>query len=394
MYLYLRIVKILGILMLVLAATSCGGGGNSGSGSGSGSSSSGSGSSGSTGSGSSGSGSGGSGGALTEQQRGQAATTTAGSDLLCTSLTPFYWEIGDASGPLVSGTGGDGSSTPPTSGTLMAIASASKWIFSSYALERLNISSTNKLTTGEIQYLNFTSGYDNQDDTSCFAQHTVAACFGASNSNGGLNSDQHSTDIGHFFYNGGHMQAMAMNQFSLGGDYTTGTAGTPKLASDIQSYVGQDFTLYYSNPSLAGGADTTASDYAIFLRKILDGELRIKDYLGTDAVCAHANSTDCPTAIYSPVDQAQPGDSNNVSDEAWHYSLGHWVEDDPTVGDGAFSSPGADGFYPWIDSSKTYYGIIARYDPDTLVAPAKEPYVLSVYCGRAIRKAWLTGQAQ
>ena len=33
------------------------------------------------------------------------------------------------------------------------------------------------------------------------------------------------------------------------------------------------------------------------------------------------------------------------------------------AGDGAFSSPGLFGFYPWIDAGKTYYGVLARYDP-------------------------------
>ena len=67
---------------------------------------------------------------------------------------------------------------------------------------------------------------------------------------------------------------------------------------------------------------------------------------------------------------------------SWHYSLGHWVEDDPAVGDGAFSSPGAFWFYPWIDQSKTYYGIVARKDHAGSA-------VDSVNCGREIRKAWM-----
>src|SRR5690348_12911691 len=82
-------------------------------------------------------------GSPTDQQRVQAATTTAGNNVQCTALTPFYWEIGDKNGVLVSGTGGDNSSTPPSSATVMGIASASKWIFSTYALEKLNISSGN-----------------------------------------------------------------------------------------------------------------------------------------------------------------------------------------------------------------------------------------------------------
>jgi hypothetical protein len=100
------------------------------------------------------------------------------------------------------------------------------------------------------------------------------------------------------------------------------------------------------------------------------------DYLGTHAVCT--NPATCSTALYSPV----------PSVESWHYSLAHWVEDDPSVGDGSFSSAGAFGFYPWIDASKTYYGILARYS----LAPGA--YIQSVYCGRTIRKAWMTGIAQ
>ena len=62
------------------------------------------------------------------------------------------------------------------------------------------------------------------------------------------------------------------------------------------------------------------------------------------------------------------------------------MEDDPVVGDGAFSSPGAFGFYPWIDASKTYYGVLARQG-------AAGTGVDSVNCGRLIRKAWVTGVA-
>ena len=353
------------------------------------------------GKGGSGSGSGGTGGGssggITVQARMQAAEATVSGDSSCTTLTPFYWEIGDKSGVLDSGTGGDGSGTPPNSETLMAIASASKWIFAAYALERLDVSASNPLTADQVQELNFTSGYDHLSDASCLLNKTVGGCLNASNPLGGLNSDRDVSDIGHFFYNGGHMQTMAVNSFSLGGDYINFVSGTPKLASDIETYVGQDLVLDYSNPSLAGGTDTTAGYYATFLRKILNGDLRMKNYLSADAVCTHTNSSDCPSALYSPVNEIAPGPANTVSDEAWHYSLGHWIEDDPQVGDGAFSSPGADGFYPWIDASKTYYGVLARYVPIATAnaAPGKQkPYILSVYCGRAIRKAWISGETQ
>ena len=380
----LRVVKILGILALALSAAACGGGSSSG-----GSSSSGTG----TGTGSSG-GSNNPPPPLTNQERSQAAESTVSSDQACTSLTPFYWEIGDKDGALASGTGGDKSSAPPSSTSLMAVASASKWVFGAYALEKLDISASNPLTSTQVQYLNFTSGYVNMTDATCFATDSVGGCFSASNLVGGTNGDKTAADEGHFYYNGGHMEAMAMNVFSLSGDYINGLGKTPLLNTEIMGGIGNGVNFYYANPSLAGGMATTAGDYAAFLRAILAGSLRMKDYLSADVVCAHANSSDCPTAIYSPVNQSAPGMKNNISDEAWHYSLGHWIEDDPKVGDGAFSSPGADGFYPWIDSTVTYYGILARYDNDSSAAPGQEPYILSVYCGRAIRKAWLTGVAQ
>jgi len=66
------------------------------------------------------------------------------------------------------------------------------------------------------------------------------------------------------------------------------------------------------------------------------------------------------------------------------------------VGDGAFSSAGAFGFYPWIDASKTWYGIVARkqvmsgQDPDQSLGEGYR----STMCGRLIRKAWITTLVQ
>ncbi|MGH8371150.1 MAG: hypothetical protein ACRETO_00275 [Gammaproteobacteria bacterium] len=45
-------------------------------------------------------------GTSTNQQQIQAAETTAANNAQCTSLTPFYWEIGDKDGALANGTGG------------------------------------------------------------------------------------------------------------------------------------------------------------------------------------------------------------------------------------------------------------------------------------------------
>ena len=74
----------------------------------------------------------------------------------------------------------------------------------------------------------------------------------------------------------------------------------------------------------------------------------MRDALGTHAVCAWIGPG-CD-AVRSPALTVQ-----------WHYSISHWIEDDPATGDGAFSSPGAFGFYPWIEANKQYYGVISRF---------------------------------
>lgn len=85
----------------------------------------------------------------------------------------------------------------------------------------------------------------------------------------------------------------------------------------------------------------------------------------------------CASAVYTPV----------PAKLSWDYSLGHWVESDPVADDGAYSSAGAFGFYPWIDKTKTYYGVLARQGK-----PGSGDG--SATCGGLIRKAWMTGRVQ
>ena len=58
-----------------------------------------------------------------------------------------------------------------------------------------------------------------------------------------------------------------------------------------------------------------------------------------------------------------------------------------TGDDGAVSSAGAFGFYPWLNQARDTYGILARKDE------AGTGFA-SVRCGRLIRKAWETGVAR
>lgn len=308
-----------------------------------------------------------------------AAAATASNNTKCTTLSPFYWEIGDANGSMASGTGGTIPAAAPNPNTAMLIASASKWLFSTYVVEL----QTGALSANDVKYLNFTSGYTNFKD--CTTSSTVASCLLEAGTNGGFNGDYISSTDTNFYYDSGHMQHLA-STIGLGLD------NNAKLATDVQSILNVNAPFFYSQPQLAGGVFTSPAYYAQFLRKMLGGAYpHMLSLLGTGAVCTHTHTpTDCPTAIYSPVNESAPGVlTNDVTDEAWHYSLGHWVEDDPSVGDGAFSSAGAFGFYPWIDHGKKYYGILARYN--SIQASAG---VISAACGRLIRKAWETGLQQ
>ncbi len=288
-----------------------------------------------------------------------AAVDTANSNSnACSAIRPFYWEVGDTSGALAAGS--VNSSDTPTAyaaGTRMSIASASKWFYSTYFVQRTG----GALSASDVKFFTFQSGYTSRG-FSCQPGQTVQECVDLG-SNGIYNAD----DDGMFSYGGAHMEKHA----SLNG---LGALNSAMLAAEIRSQVGNEIDFSYSSPQLAGGMVTTADDYAALLRKVLRGELKMRDALGTHPVCT--NPRTCANAVSSP---SPPG-------ESWHYSIGHWVEDDPAVGDGAFSSPGAFGFYPWIDRTKTNYGVLAR--------SAANGAIESVYCGRLIRKAWATATPQ
>jgi len=291
-----------------------------------------------------------------------AATATANSATnACGAIRPFYWEIGDASGKLVSGSVNSSSDpTVYTAGTVMSVASASKWFYSTYVVQRTG----GALSASDVKFLNFQSGYS-QPIFSCLPTltQTVQECVDL-----GSNGDYNAADDGVFSYSGAHMQKHAALN-GLGGLNAVG------LGAEIHSQVGNDISFVYFEPQPAGGMAMAPSDYALLLRKIVRGDLKMHDALGTHPVCTNSSPT-CPNARLTP----------SPPSESWHYSIGHWVEDDPVVGDGAFSSPGAFGFYPWIDRTKTSYGVVARNEMGGALT--------SVFCGRLIRKAWVTGTPQ
>jgi hypothetical protein len=294
-----------------------------------------------------------------------AATATAHSaSNACAPIRPFYWEIGDKQQRLAGGSvGAPGNATVVEAGTVMNIASASKWLYGAYVAEQRG----GALTAEDIQYLNFRSGHVSLPPlTGCQQDDTVASCVAR-----GSNGLQTPTEVDRFHYDGGHMQKHASLP-SPG--MALGAMNNPALAAELRRVLGTDLDLGFSQPQPAGGVRTSARDYAAFLRKLLNRQLKMGAMLGHHAVCT--NPQTCPSATYTPVPPAL----------SWHYSVGHWVEDDPALGDGAYSSAGAFGFYPWIDVAKSHYGVIAR---TALFGNGNE----SANCGALIRRAFTSGVA-
>jgi hypothetical protein len=302
-------------------------------------------------------------------QRVAAAQATAHNALACVPAQPFYWEIGDAIHPLAGGEVGRGA---PARETPLAIASASKWIYAAFVAEQRQ----GVLSDADIQFLTFESGYTRFHV--CRQSQTVAGCLD-SPINGFGRPDP--ATLGRFDYNGGHMQRHA-TQIGLGALDNDGLAQAIRHGL---ARLGNDWSFEYRQPQLAGGGATSAAAYSRFLRALMDGELRLGGLLGADPVCT--NPAVCPdAAVKTPIPPV----------ESWHYSIGHWVEDDPKVGDGSFSSPGAFGFYPWISADKQTYGILAREEHRGVFSndEAERPSIESVQCGRLIRAAWMDGTAK
>jgi hypothetical protein len=299
--------------------------------------------------------------ASSQSEAAAAAARSAADTTACRNIQPFYWEIGNRDGVLASGAAGDGSVTRDS---VVAIASASKFVFGAYVIQR----ERGRIDANTAKFLHMSAGYTSLKALSCGRRvSTVQGCFEMEG-----NSGYSAANDNHFYYNGGHFQRWAV-------DHDLGTLDRADLAAEYRRVLGADIPFDFGVLQLAGGLRMSAAGYAVFLRRIVSGQLLFKDYLGADPVCTLARS--CPgAALFSPIPVA------------WHYSYGHWVEDNPG-GDGAFSSPGAFGFYPWIDASKTYYGMVSRAGRASRAeGPEGEGMgagYASALCGEAIRRAFL-----
>jgi hypothetical protein len=310
-----------------------------------------------------------------------AAIATAENNSVCKAIAPFYLEVGDQSGASATASVGSGSSGPIAASTRMSIASASKWIYGMYVVQKRG--GVAGLTAQDVNFLHMTSGYTNiptdMSGATCTAppagNDSIDYCLTLTGPTGPFNGYNAAT-AGTFDYGSGHQENHA-GQFQP----ELNTLDTGSIGSTVAAAFGLSgaIDLDYTQPLLAGGIYASANDYTAVLRAVLSNQLLMREALGTNQVCAWVGAG-C-NAAYSPIDSEQ-----------WHYSIGHWVEDDASQNnDGAFSSPGAFGFYPWIDATKTYYGVIARYVPS---GGGLQNGLASAQCGALVRRAFATGVQQ
>lgn len=285
----------------------------------------------------------------------------AASGAACDDVRPFYWEIGGESGsPIVSGQVGG---TTYDRNTVMGIASASKWIFGAYVLERYLGPPTGTSGATIISALNMSEGHTSFSPVSCAFTTYVNGCHVI-----GSNDDVDGSKVGYFNYGGGDGQYAAADTGLLALNAKNKTT----LLAEVNSYLSLDSDFSYNFPAVAGGMSASAAAYAEFLQNLMNGTYTMSYYLGDNAV-----TTQCAEC-------SSPFGTADV-----HYSYFHWIEDNSggtlpnstvlTAGDGSFSSPGALGFYPWISADQETYGIVATDD-----ASFQESYV----CGKAIREAY------
>lgn len=331
----------------------------------------------------------------TENNAGQPIKKGAG-------LGAFYWEIGNAGTMLISGTVSYGGKNPGPN-TFLEVTSSSKWIYGAYYLQYIN--GVSNLQSYDIAALHQTDGYVNGDNN-CPESDTVGQCSSRNPGKDKVNPGNYQVPActGIFCYDGEHFNNHGTTYGNLGPDRTG--ALNPVLFGELGQTT-SNTTIEYWQVDLAGGVSATPAAYRSILQGILAGTLQMNSALFVNEVPTLPTSASLVSSPYcSGQDRANISDTYGSAQagctplpEPWSYSMAHWVENQtacigstgtlvPCTGDGAASSPGTDGYYPWIDSSVTYYGILAR---EAGKAGVGFP---SVQCGRLIRKAFMTGVTQ
>ncbi|RYZ42067.1 MAG: hypothetical protein EOO71_09555 [Myxococcaceae bacterium] len=294
----------------------------------------------------------------------QAAQDTATNSANCAPLGNFYWEIGNGAGLLYGFPRGSGVSAT----TVLPIASASKWLYAGAYVQSKGYAN---LTADEKKRLNFTSGYIDENTTLCgVSGTTVSDCYGSAFKDVSYRLLQN----GRFFYNGGHMQKLALDD--IGAKKGTGVAS---VMDWINARLGTTLPESDSDVAPAGGFSGSAAQYRVFLMKLINNQLELSSKLAVDSVPAWNGG---PNVSYTPWTVGQA-----------YYGLGHWIEGE-TVGGvwtvTGHNSAGAFGFYPWVNAARNRYMVLSRSRQLGGDAEGEK----SRACAQNIRKAYELGVPQ
>ncbi|MEM6640015.1 MAG: serine hydrolase domain-containing protein [Pseudomonadota bacterium] len=169
-----------------------------------------------------------------------------------------------------------------------------------------------------------------------------------------------------FFYGPVHMQiAAAMAEVA------TGQAWRELVTLALTQPLGMTSTRFEgTNPRASGGAISSAQDFATFLQSHLSGALLSSSF----AELAEPRLTDVDI-----VSRPAAVEANGVD---WYYALGVWRECEAALWSAEcaartrVSSPGAFGWYPWLDTDNGYFAVLAMEESVRLFTRPAESSVL------------------
>lgn len=216
------------------------------------------------------------------------------------------------------------------------------------------------------QLLSFTAGFHRPPgQPGCIGDETIALrdCV-EQLYDAGIDAEPGTT----YYYGPTHMQVAAAMA-----EVATGQSWSEVVRLTLVDLLGLSAATTFAggNPRASGSATSSAVDYAEFLRAQLAG-----DFLGASLDTLIAERLSGVTIVSRP----STVEDNNVD---WYYGLGLWRECDQPVWDASceslrrISSPGAFGWYPWIDLDEGYYAVLAMQEPLTILSsPAAESVLL------------------
>lgn len=120
------------------------------------------------------------------------------------------------------------------------------------------------------------------------------------------------------------------------------------------------------NPRLASGMHWSAEEYAAFIKAFQFGDLLSKE---TKALMLADQIADAAIGVIPSVEGV---------DQEWHYGFGIWLECPSAAFDcttiSYYSSPGAYGAYPFMNTEHNFFGVLARQGALGTFAEGKAVY--------------------